>query len=106
MARQQRVVLARETIDAAAASPEVRRALREKAQRIAPRAQRLAYAAGAREFAEGIRVVEGTRPGTKSPKGIRRPFARVEARSADASDREHGNVGVNRQAILRRAMGA
>ena len=101
-----KVVLGRGIIDQAAASPVVRRAIRDKADRILPRAQRLAYAAGAKAFGDSLRVEEGTRPGTKSSGGYKRPFARVIATSADATALEHGDVGVSKQAILRRAMGA
>ncbi|MBT1630454.1 hypothetical protein [Curtobacterium flaccumfaciens] len=101
-----KVILGRSITDQAAASPAVRRAIRDKADRILPRAQRLAYAAGAKAFGDSLRVEEGTRPGTKSSGGYKRPFARVIATSADATAVEHGDVGVSKQAILRRAMGA
>lgn len=103
---QQRFHLDRRTLDEAAASAPVRTALRDKAARILPRAQRLAAAAGARAFAASLRVEEGRRPGIRSPKRIRRPYARVIATSADATAVEHGDVSVSKQAILRRAMGA
>lgn len=101
-----KIVIGKSILDEAARSAEVRRALRDKAERVLPRAQRLAYAAGAKAFGDSLRVEEGTRPGTKSPTGIKRPYARVIATSADATAQEYGDVGVNKQAILRRAMGA
>lgn len=90
----------------AAQSSDVRNALRDKADRMLPRAQREALKAGAIEFARALRVETGTRPGTKSPTGFKRPFARVIADNDGASDTEHGNVGVPKQAILRRVMRA
>ena len=101
-----KVVIGRGIIDQAVRNPAVRKAMRDKAERILPRAQRLAYAAGAKQFGDSLRVEEGTRPGTKANGGYKRPFARVIATSADATQVEHGDVGVSKQAILRRAMGA
>ncbi|MGU3409115.1 hypothetical protein ACLBWP_03325 [Microbacterium sp. M1A1_1b] len=101
-----RPVISKSTLDEAAATPVVRAALRAKAKRVLPRAQRLAYAAGAKAFGDSLRIEEGTRPGTKSPSGIKRPFVRVIATSADAAAQEHGDVGVPKQAILRRSAGA
>jgi hypothetical protein len=85
-------------------APAVREGLRDRRDIVLARARREAFAAGATEFAESLHAESGTRPGTKSPTGIKRPFERVIADSDDASDREHGNRGVPKQAILRRAM--
>ena len=101
-----KIVITPETLDQAARTAKVRQALLDKANRILPRAQRLAYAAGAKEFGDSLRVLSGTRPGTKSPEGVKRPFAQVIAGSEDAESQEYGDVGVPKQAILRRAMGA
>jgi hypothetical protein len=101
-----RPLVSKRTLDEAAASPAVRAALRAKAKRVLPRAQRLAYAAGAKEFGDSLRIEEGTRPGTKSPSGIKRAYVRIIATSEDATAREHGDVGVPKQAILRRSAGA
>lgn len=101
-----KVVIGRGIIDQAAASPKVKQALRDKRDRILPRAKRIAYSEGAKEFGDSLRAEDGVRPGTKSSGGYKRPFSRVIATSADATAREHGDVGVSKQAILRRAMGA
>jgi hypothetical protein len=106
MAQRPKVVIDRNTIAKAAASPVVRQALRDKRDRVLARARRLAYTAGAPEFARSLRGEGGTRPGTKSPSGIRRPYERVIATSADAASREYGNKGVRKDAILRRSMSA
>jgi hypothetical protein len=100
------VVVSRVTLDEAARSPEVAKALKDRADRILPRAQRLAYAAGLKDFGDSLRVESGVRPGSKSPEGVKRPFARVIAGSEDAEAVEYGDVGVSKQAILRRAMSA
>lgn len=101
-----KVVLGGDIIGAASRTDAVRRALRDKADRILPRAQRLAYTAGAKRFGDSLHVEEGTRPGTKSSGGYKRPYARVIATSEDATAQEYGDAGVSKQAILRRAMGA
>jgi hypothetical protein len=101
-----RVVIDRATLTAAAHSPVVRMGLRQKRDRILARAERLAIAGGAPGFARALRRESGTRPGTKSPSGIRRPFERVIATSTDASKVEYGDKGVRKQAILRRAASA
>lgn len=98
-----KVVISRATLDAAARTPEVRMALRQKRDRVHARAYRLAIAAGAPKFARALRKEGGTRPGTKSPSGIRRPYERVIATSADASAQEYGDRNVRKAAILRRA---
>jgi hypothetical protein len=100
------VVISRVTLDMAARTPEVAKALKDRADRILPRAQRMAYAAGAKQFGDSLRVESGIRPGTKSREGVKRPFARVIAGSGDAEAQEYGDVGVPKQAILRRAMNA
>jgi hypothetical protein len=95
-----------ELADQVQASDPVVAALRAKAQRILPRAQRLAYAAGAKEFGDSLHIVEGRRPGTKSPHGYKRAFVQVVAGSDDAEAVEYGDGDVDRQAILRRALSA
>lgn len=101
-----RVIVSRETLDKAARNPQVIKALRDKADRMLPRAQRLAIAAGLPEFAKAMRVEDGVRPGAKSPKGIKRPYSRVIADMEGAQDFEHGNANVSRQSILARSMSA
>jgi hypothetical protein len=104
--RTPRPVVSRETINRAAQSPAVRRALQMKRDRVLARAQRLAIAAGLPEYGRSLRGEDGTRPGTRSPTGIKRPFSRVIATSADATSTEYGDQGVQKRAILRRSMGA
>jgi hypothetical protein len=99
-----KLTLGRELLDKVQGSDPVRAALLAKAERILPRAQRLAYDAGAQEFGDSLHIVDGTRPGTKSPRGYKRAFVQVIAGSEDAEDREYSPV--NPQAILRKALGA
>ncbi|PZE23858.1 hypothetical protein [Curtobacterium sp. MCBD17_028] len=101
-----KVIIGRDTLDEMQRSEPVRKALLRKAARILPRAQRLAAEAGAIEFSRSLQIVSGIRPGTKSPRGYKRAFVQVIATSDDAEDLEHGNAGVNKQAILRRSIGA
>lgn len=106
MAARPRVVIANSTLRRAMDHPDVRRRMQNKAERVAAMAGRLAIADGAPEFARSIRIERGTRPGSKSPRGIKRPYVRVIATSADAVAREHGDRSVRKAAILRRASGA
>lgn len=61
----------------ALAHPAVQAAVLRRAQQIFPRAQHAAYKAGRIHFADNMRVETGVRPGTKSPTGLKRPYARV-----------------------------
>jgi len=100
------IVIPREFLDECARAPQVLEAMKAKCERILPRAQRLALAAGLTDFANGLYIETGVRPGTKSPEGVKRPYARVIAGSEDAEAVEYGDTTVAKQAILRRAMTA
>ena len=84
-------------------NPEVREALNDTAKRLLPICQRLAMQEGCDEFADSLRIETGTRPGTKSPTGIKRPYARVVAGSEDAAEQEHGSLRYPRHNFFRRA---
>ena len=84
-------------------NPDVREALNDTAKRLLPICQRLAYQEGCDEFADSLRIETGTRPGTKSPTGIKRPYARVIAGSEHASEQEHGSLRYPRHNFFRRA---
>lgn len=99
-----KVIISRQTIDEIQRSSPVRSRLESKGARVLARARTLAFAEGMPEFARRLRLVTGTRPGTKSPTGIRRSFVQVVA--PEGADEEYGNRGVTRQAILRRSIGA
>lgn len=89
----------------ALASPQVRAGLRDRAAIALPRAKREALAAGDPEFAASLHIVEGTRPGAKSPTGIRRPFARVMGDRDFVGPRRSGAApSATKEVILRRAM--
>ncbi len=77
-------------------SAQVRRALREVADAIEPRAKSLARAEVSEEFAEAIYVEEETRP-----RG--RPTARVIADRDDGEAVEFGDTNQDRRRILGRA---
>ncbi|MEV5977490.1 hypothetical protein [Streptomyces sp. NPDC052114] len=77
-------------------SQQVRRALRQVADAIEPRAQALARAEVSDEFAEAIYVEEDIRP-----RG--RPTARVIADREDAESVEFGDTNQDRRRILGRA---
>ncbi|MFT8640092.1 hypothetical protein [Bifidobacterium sp.] len=93
-----------EIINQAAQSESVRKALNDEAQRLLPIAQRIAYAEHATQFGDSLHVEAGTRPGTKSVSGIRRPYARVIANSEDAEAQEWGTSQKAKTAILARAV--
>lgn len=96
-----KVTITKDLLERAMGTDAVRQALAQRARLVHPRAVRAAADAGALEFAKRLRVEEGVRPGTKSPDGIRRPYARViadmpeDARKADARSRR------SRRSILR-----
>lgn len=85
-------------------NPEVREALNDTAKRLLPICQRLAMQEGCDEFADSLRIETGTRPGTKSPTGIKRPYARVIAGSEDAAEQEHGSLRYPRHNFMNRAI--
>ena len=65
------------TINTVLASATVRAALEARARRMAPTARATARAAGAPKAAAAITYRTGTRPGTKSPTGLKRSYARI-----------------------------
>jgi len=105
MPKTPKTVIGRDVTAQALKSPKVRAELRKRRDVVLDKAFRIAMAGGHTKFALALRAEDGTRPGTKSSSGIRRPYSRVIAGSADATSLEYGDVGVNRQAILRRAAG-
>lgn len=100
-----KVIIGHDVVAAAMRSSKVRPALAARRDQVLGNARRIAAAAGAAAVARSLRSESGTRPGTKATTGIRRPFERVTATAPDAADREYGNVGVRRDAIMRRAAG-
>lgn len=85
-------------------NPEVREALNDTAKRLLPICQRLAMQEGCDEFADSLRIETGTRPGIKSPTGIKRPYARVIAGSEGAAEQEHGSLRYPRHNFMNRAI--
>lgn len=104
MIRVTKVVIGRDILDAVSSAPPTRAALTDRARQILPVAVGIARSEGAAEFAASLRIESGTRPGAHSSEGIRRPFSRVIATSPDAVGREHGDVNVQKQAIMARAV--
>lgn len=98
--------LSNDKISEIMASPAVRKALENKARRIHPRARSIANGAGATAFATALRVETGTRPGARSPTGLKRPFARVIADMDDAARDADRGADLSRIKILRRASSA
>jgi len=88
------------------ASPKVRAGIRSVADDLAPSVRRIALEVGAVAYAESVVREGGTRPGTKSVEHIRRPYERVLITARDAAAREWGDVNVQKQAILARAIAA
>lgn len=90
----------RDIVQKASHSPAVRRRLRARANQVAARAKAMAAREGLRELSADIRVVEGTRPGTKA-QGFRRPYARVVA--PGAAKYEMGTSRFNKYRLMLRA---
>ncbi|MDU3736497.1 MAG: hypothetical protein E6586_08730 [Bifidobacterium scardovii] len=85
------------------ANPGVRKALNATARRLLPIAKRIAYKEHAPDYADSLRIETGTRPGTKSPTGVKRPYARVIAGSENAAEQEFGGKNMPKRGFLRRA---
>lgn len=98
--------LSTEKLNQAMQSPAVRAALAAKAERVLPRAKSIALQDGKRQFAQALTVRQGTRPGTGSPSGLLRSFARVEATVTEDMRKIDGYGRLTRQQILRRATDA
>lgn len=100
------VIVRQDLLSQIIADPKVRAALRSIADDLAPSVRRIALEVGAVAYAESVAREGGTRPGTKSAQHIRRPYERVLITARDAAAREWGDVGVQKQAILARAIAA
>lgn len=104
MASGTRVIIGQETMDKALASPALLKAVEERAQRQLPKAQRIAVQAGRPMFAAGLRVESGRRPGTKSPYGFKRPYARVIGPNDEGTAvRDSRTASLSPTKILRRS---
>ncbi len=90
-------------IQEVAESDFVRDAIAAEARRMLPAAQRAAYNAGANAFAKSLRVETGTRPGSKSPTGLRRPYARIIGEDTDEVRDADRGAKLTPTQILRRA---
>lgn len=84
-------------------NPTVASALNARACRLAPIVKRIALKEGDRHYAESVRVVQGQRPGTKSPSHIQRPYARVIVGDEQATEKEYGGR-IPKKGFLRRAI--
>lgn len=62
------------------ANPTVTAALNAKARRLAPIVKRIALKEGDQRYAASVRVIQGQRPGSKSPSHIQRPYAARDGR--------------------------
>ena len=86
-------------------NPRVRQALRDKAARMLPRAKALAYQQGAVNFGDALEMQQGTRPGSGSPSGIARPYARITAELTPEVEQDP-RTPLTRRKILRRSSSA
>lgn len=71
------VDLSADFLNAVMDSPKVRAQLNAKARRVLASAQRLAYKANRIHMAQALHIEDGTRPGSKSPTGLKRSFSGV-----------------------------
>ena len=93
-----------EAVSAALANPAVADALASRAQLVLSRARYEAYKAGRINFGDALRVEAGNRPGTKSPRGVKRPYARVKATITPAQHAaDSRKAKASRTEILRRS---
>ncbi len=86
------------------ASPDVRKALDDKAKRLAPIVRRIALKEGDERYAASVRVEQGTRPGVRSPTHLKRPYARVVIGDETALEKEYGSIRYPKKGFLRRAV--
>ncbi|MBM6622669.1 hypothetical protein JTF08_13720 [Micrococcaceae bacterium RIT802] len=98
--------LSAEKINEMMGSPAVRKAVAAKAARVLPRAKSLAYSSGADGTGKALEVIEGVRPGTKSPSGLRRPYARIRVEVTDEVREQDRGSKLSRRQILRRSSSA
>lgn len=99
---QKKIQLSDEMFNQVMQSPTVQNRLRDKAARILPRARAIALSDGQAEFAKALEITPGIRPGTKSPTGLKRSYARVGA-SITPDVKKDGYGKLSRQQVLRRA---
>ncbi len=97
------IKLSTKKINEIMASDAVRDALERKAARVLPRARAIAYSSEAPKLAAALETVPGTRPGTNSPTGLKRPYVRVGAVLTDEIIEEGKRARLSRVKILRRA---
>ena len=84
--------------------PDVAAAIANKARRVLTRAQYEAYKAGRINFGDQLRIQTGTRPGAKSPTGLRRPYARITSTiTTEQHEADNRTAKVSRTNILRRS---
>lgn len=106
MASKSQINLSTKTINDLMQSQKVRQALQAKARRILPTAKAIALSDGQTAFANALEISEGTRPGTRSPSGVKRSYARVTAQITDELKKADGYNKLTRPQVLRRAAGA
>lgn len=95
--------LSTKALNKALQADKVTNALEARAARVLPRARALAYQAGARQFAQQLHIVSGTRPGLGAVDGLKRPYARVSAALTDEQVKADRGAKLTRRQILRRA---
>ena len=93
-----------EAVNAALTHPAIAAAVASRAQQVLGRARYEAYKAGRINFGDALRVEAGNRPGTKSPRGIKRPYARVTATiTPEQHEADSRKAKASRTEILRRS---
>lgn len=102
MASKRRLEISRQKTNEILQSQTVRQALQAKARRILPMAKAIALSDGQSKFANALTVTDGTRPGTHSPTGLKRSYARIGAEITEDMQTER-SYKLTRQQILRRA---
>ena len=102
MAKPAKGLTVHEAVNAALTHQTVLAALQARANQILGRARYNAYAAGRINFGDALRVETGRRPGTKSPTGLKRPYARVTATiTPEQHKADSRNAKASRTKILR-----
>lgn len=101
MAKKPEISIA--TLNQAIQNAAVRQVLTNRAALMLPRARQEAAKAGRTRLAKALRIEHGTRPGSKSASGIKRPYVRLMADYPEEDQAADSRAKLTTREIMRRA---